>query len=60
MTLWTGLFPAVTTKLDQDGSVNLRATNDSVDRLVRNGASGVIVLPMLGENASMKPTALRG
>ncbi len=48
---WTGVFPAVTTKLHQDGSVDIDATQKSIDRLIRNGVSGVIVLPMLGENA---------
>ncbi|WP_192246584.1 dihydrodipicolinate synthase family protein [Mesorhizobium silamurunense] len=56
MTRWKGLFPAVTTKLARDGKVDLKATMDSIDRLVRNGVSGVIVLPMLGENASMTLT----
>jgi len=54
MTRWTGVFPAVTTKLTQDGAVDLDATRASIARLVDNGVSGVIVLPMLGENASMK------
>ncbi len=53
MTRWTGVFPAVTTKLTQNGKVDLPATTDSIHRLVKNGVSGVIVLPMLGENASM-------
>lgn len=53
MTKWSGVFPAVTTKLKEDGSVDLGATQASIDRLIRNGVSGVIVLPMLGENASM-------
>jgi len=53
MTNWKGVFPAVTTKLTRDGQVDLDATAASIDRLVRNGVSGVIVLPMLGENASM-------
>jgi 4-hydroxy-tetrahydrodipicolinate synthase len=53
MTLWTGVFPAVTTKLTKDGQVDLAATAASVDRLITNGVAGVIVLPMLGENASM-------
>ena len=53
MTTWTGVFPAVTTKLHRDESLNLDAMQSSLDRLVRNGVSGVIVLPMLGENASL-------
>ena len=53
MTTWKGVFPAVTTKLAEDGKLDLRAHQASVDRLVSNGVSGVIVLPMLGENASL-------
>jgi 4-hydroxy-tetrahydrodipicolinate synthase len=53
MTRWTGVFPAVTTKMTRDGSVDLAATQASIDRLVTAGVSGVIVLPMLGENASL-------
>ncbi|KAJ10233.1 dihydrodipicolinate synthase family protein [Pseudomonas aeruginosa] len=53
MAIWKGVFPAVTTKLTQDGQVDLEATKSSIDRLIKNGVSGVIVLPMLGENASM-------
>ncbi|WP_421700061.1 dihydrodipicolinate synthase family protein [Ancylobacter sp.] len=53
MTRWTGVFPAVTTKLKEDESLDLAATQASIDRLIQNGVSGVIVLPMLGENASL-------
>lgn len=53
MTIFSGVFPAVTTKLDRDGSVNIRETQASVERLINNGVSGVIMLPMLGENACL-------
>src|SRR5262245_52327869 len=53
MALWKGVFPAVTTKMTRDGKVDLDANQSSVNRLVANGVSGVIVLPMLGENASL-------
>jgi len=52
-TTWTGVFPAVTTKMAEDGSLDLAAMRTSLDRLVTNGVSGVIVLPMLGENPSL-------
>jgi 4-hydroxy-tetrahydrodipicolinate synthase len=55
MNRWTGVFPAVTTKLRSDGSIDLGATQTSIERLIDNGVSGVIVLPMLGENASLQP-----
>ena len=53
MVSWKGVFPAVTTKLRADESVDLPAVQAGVDRLVTNGVSAVIVLPMLGENASL-------
>jgi 4-hydroxy-tetrahydrodipicolinate synthase len=56
MTKWTGVFPAVTTKMTKDGEVDLVATQSSIERLIKAGVSGVIVLPMLGENASLSLT----
>jgi 4-hydroxy-tetrahydrodipicolinate synthase len=50
---WQGVFPAVTTKMRPSGALDLAATQASIDRLIANGVSGVIVLPMLGENASL-------
>ncbi|PBB96631.1 dihydrodipicolinate synthase family protein [Mesorhizobium sp. WSM3862] len=50
---WSGVFPAVTTKMQASGAVDLKATQASIERLVQNGVSGVIVLPMLGENATL-------
>jgi 4-hydroxy-tetrahydrodipicolinate synthase len=52
-TSWRGVFPAVTTKMDEAGQVDITATQRSINRLIENGVSGVIVLPMLGENASL-------
>jgi hypothetical protein len=53
--MWQGVFPAVTTKMREDGAIDLAATGASIERLIDNGVSGVIVLPMLGENASLSP-----
>ncbi len=53
MSVWKGVFPAVTTKMTQAGKIDAGAMKLSLDRLVRNGVSGVIVLPMLGENVSL-------
>jgi len=50
---WQGVFPAVTTKMNQSGQIDISATQRSVNRLIENGVSGVIMLPMLGENASL-------
>ena len=53
MPRWSGVFPAITTKMRRDGALDLEATQASIDRVISNGVSGVIVLPMLGENASL-------
>jgi 4-hydroxy-tetrahydrodipicolinate synthase len=53
MTVWNGVFPAVTTKMTREGAVDLTATQSSIERLIANGVAGIIVLPMLGENASL-------
>lgn len=50
---WTGVFPAVTTKMTQAGNLDFDMIRASIERLVTNGVSGIIVLPMLGENASL-------
>jgi len=55
MKRWTGVFPAATTKMRQDGSVDIPATQAGINRLIEGGVAGVIVLPMLGENASLAP-----
>jgi 4-hydroxy-tetrahydrodipicolinate synthase len=39
--------------MTQSGQLDLEATQRSINRLVENGVSGVIVLPMLGENGSL-------
>lgn len=51
--VWRGVFPAVTTKMSREGEVDVEATQRSLDRLIRKGVAGVILLPMLGENASL-------
>ncbi|WP_308462310.1 dihydrodipicolinate synthase family protein [Mesorhizobium sp. INR15] len=50
---WTGVFPAVATKMQASEAIDIEATQNSIDRLIENGISGVIVLPMLGENATL-------
>ena len=53
MTTWSGVFPAATTKMSADGALDLPSMQASIERLIGGGVSGVIVLPMLGENASL-------
>ena len=44
MTTWKGVFPAVTTKLKKDESLDIEATQASIDRLIKNGVSGVTAI----------------
>src|ERR1700730_5108464 len=53
MSTWHGVFPAVTTKMNRGGAVDLATTQASISRLMESGVSGVVVLPMWGENASL-------
>lgn len=60
MIKWRGVFPAVTTKMTREGHVDIEATQGSLNRLIEGGVSGVIVLPMLGENASLTAAEREG
>jgi 4-hydroxy-tetrahydrodipicolinate synthase len=51
---WRGVFPAVTTQLRADLSIDLPATQRVVDALIRDGVNGVIALGTVGENNSLE------
>ena len=48
MTTWGGVFPAVTTKLRQDGSIDLKATQASLDTPLSCAVSGGAVYVVEG------------
>lgn len=48
--VWTGVFPAITTQMHKDGSLNLEATARHVDALITSGVTGIVFLGSLGEN----------
>ncbi len=50
---WSGVFPAITTQMHRDGSLNLEATAEHAEALIRSGVSGLILLGSLGENQSL-------
>ena len=52
---WKGVFPAVTTQLREDLSIDLTDTQRVVDDLIRDGVTGVIALGTVGENNSLEP-----
>jgi len=50
---WKGVFPAVTTKLKDDGSLDQEAIKSGLNRLIDNGVGGVVMMGMVGENAQL-------
>jgi 4-hydroxy-tetrahydrodipicolinate synthase len=50
---WTGVFPAVTTQLHEDLTIDFANTQRVVDDLIRDGVTGVIALGTVGENNSL-------
>ncbi len=50
---WTGVFPAVTTQVREDLSIDIPDTQRVVDDLIRDGVTGVIALGTVGENNSL-------
>jgi 4-hydroxy-tetrahydrodipicolinate synthase len=52
---WAGVFPAVTTKMKADQSLDPDAIAKGLERLLANGVGGVVMMGMVGENASLAP-----
>lgn len=50
---WQGVFPAITTQLHKDGSLDLDATARHAEALIASGVTGMIFLGSLGENQPM-------
>ncbi len=51
---WSGVFPAVTTQVREDFSIDLPETQRVVDDLIRDGVTGIIALGTVGENNSLE------
>jgi dihydrodipicolinate synthase/N-acetylneuraminate lyase len=56
---WQGVFPAVTTQLKKDQSLDLEATARHVEALIESGVTGLIMLGSLGENQALEPVEKR-
>ncbi len=50
---WRGMFPAVTTQLHADFSLDLPATGRVIESLIRDGVSGLVMCGTVGENCSL-------
>ena len=53
---WSGVFPAITTQLHRDGSLDLDGTARHLEALIQSGVTGIIMLGSLGENQALEPT----
>jgi dihydrodipicolinate synthase/N-acetylneuraminate lyase len=47
---WHGVFPAITTQMHQDGSIDLEGTAHHAQALIDSGVRGIVFLGSLGEN----------
>lgn len=56
---WQGVFPAVTTQLHKDQSLDLEATARHIEVLLESGVSGLVMLGSLGENQQLLPDEKR-
>lgn len=52
---WTGVFPAATTQFSSDLSIDIKATQDVLDALIKDGVHGLVVMGTCGENNSLEP-----
>ena len=49
---WHGVFPAITSQMQRDGSLNLDGTAAHAEALIESGVTGIVFLGSLGENQS--------
>ena len=53
--IWKGVFPAATTQLKQDQSLDLDGTAKHLEVLIKSGVKGLVMLGSLGENTALLP-----
>ena len=58
-TRWHGVFPAITTQMHPDGSLDLEGTASHAVALIESGVAGIIFLGSLGENQALAPDEKR-
>lgn len=56
---WQGVFPAITTQMKKDGSIDFDATAGHINALIESGVTGLVMIGSLGENQSMLPEEKR-
>ena len=56
---WAGVFPAITTQMRRDQTLDLDATARHAEALIQSGVAGLIFLGSLGENQALLPEEKR-
>ncbi len=56
---WSGVFPAITTQMHKDGSIDFDATARHIGVLLESGVKGMVMLGSLGENQMLDPDEKR-
>lgn len=56
---WHGVFPAVTTQMHRNGSLDLDATARHLEVLIDSGVGGLVMCGSLGENQALDPDEKR-
>jgi len=56
---WRDVFPAMTTQFRRDESLDLEAGSRHIETMIGSGASGLVMLGSLGENAALAPEEKR-
>ncbi|MCH4296287.1 4-hydroxy-tetrahydrodipicolinate synthase [Shewanella sp. 3B26] len=50
---WQGVYPAISTQFNEDGSINFESNTRMLEQLIEDGIDGIIALGTIGENASL-------
>lgn len=50
---WQGVYPAISTQFNQDGTLNLSGQSQMLELLIADGVDGLIALGTVGENYSL-------
>ncbi len=50
---WQGVFPAISTQFNDNGSINFESNARMLEDLINDGVDGIIALGTIGENASL-------
>ena len=56
---WNGVFPAISTQFNDNGTINFESNARMLEALINDGIDGIIALGTIGENLSLTPEEKR-